>query len=74
MPASEYIKKHPAYRYASAIVSGNVAEMNLIPEVAAVYKAPSYVVKQCEDFLRLQTVMILNMLSATTSADRLMGF
>lgn len=53
MPASEYIKKHPAYRYASAIVSGNVAEMNLIPEVAAVYKAPSYVVKQCEDFLKV---------------------
>lgn len=53
MPASEYIKTHPAYRYADAIVSGNVDEMTLIPEVAAIYKAPAYVIKQCADFLKV---------------------
>lgn len=53
MPASEYIKTHPAYRYASAIVSRDVSNLTLVPEVAAIYKPPSYVIKQCADFLKV---------------------
>ena len=48
-----YIRNHPAYKYAQAIVSGDYSNMALIPEIKGKYRAPAYVIKQCEDFLRV---------------------
>ena len=50
---SEYIKNHPAYRYAKAIVSGDFTSMAIIPEIKDIYKPPTYVIKQCRDFLQV---------------------
>lgn len=50
---SAYIKNHPAYKYAEAIISGDFSSMALIPEVKGIYKPPAYVVKQCQDFLNV---------------------
>lgn len=51
--SSEYIKNHPAYRYAKAIVSGDFTSMAIIPEIKDIYKPPTYVIKQCRDFLQV---------------------
>lgn len=50
---SNYIKNHPAYRYAEAVVSGDFTSMALIPEMQGIYRPPGYIVKQCQDFLQV---------------------
>lgn len=71
---SEYIKNHPAYRYAKAIVSGDFTSMAIIPEIKDIYKPPTYVIKQCRDFLQVADGKILISASMSTNAGRLTGF
>lgn len=47
------IKKHKSYIYAKAIVENDFSKTNFIKELVKNYKAPQYVKKQCEEFLKI---------------------